>query len=81
LDLAILLGLCLSLGLLAASHVALVAGLFGRAPRLRGLLAFVLPPLAPIWGLQARMRLRSGLWLAAFAVHVLCLIAASIGGH
>jgi hypothetical protein len=78
-DLALLLGLCLSLGLLAASHVALVAGLFERGPRTRALLALLLPPLAPFWGLRERLGLRTGLWIGAFALHVVCLLAASIG--
>jgi hypothetical protein len=80
LDLAILLGLCLSLGLLAASHVALVAALMARQSRVRGLLALVVPPLAPIWGFEERMHKRAALWVAAFAVHVVCLISAAIGG-
>lgn len=78
-DLAILLGLCLSLGALAASHVALVAGLFDRGPRARAVLALLVPPLAPLWGLREKLGLRTGIWVGAFALHVVCLIAASIG--
>jgi len=79
LDLANPARLCLSLGALAASHVALVAGLLGRGPRARAVLALLVPPLAPIWGLREKLGLYTGIWIGAFALHVVCLIAASIG--
>jgi len=71
--------LALSLGLLAASHVSLSVGLGLLGPWHRGLVAFLVPPLAPFWGLHTKLRKRALLWVAAFAVHVICLTAAAIG--
>lgn len=48
-----------------AAHVALSAGLAARDPRWRGAVAFVVPPLAPFWGLKEKMRGRTIAWVAA----------------
>lgn len=51
-------------------HVALVWGLSSVAPRWRAALALVCPPLAPIWGIRARLFVRSALWLAAWTAYL-----------
>jgi hypothetical protein len=79
-DLALMFGLAASLGLLLASHVALSVGLALRGPWQRALLAFVVPPLAPLWGYSGRLHARALLWIIALVTHVACLTAAAIGG-
>jgi hypothetical protein len=51
------------------AHVALVWRLAFVAPRWRALLALVCPPLAPIWGVHARLFVRSAIWLAAWTAY------------
>ncbi|HKO49256.1 MAG TPA: hypothetical protein VJV79_16095 [Polyangiaceae bacterium] len=79
-DLALMLGLAASLGLLLASHVALSVGLAVLGPWHRGLIAFVVPPLAPFWGYSGKLHARSLLWILSFVTHLACLTAAAIGG-
>jgi len=74
-----MIGLAASLGLLLASHAALSFGLARLGPWHRGLIAFVVPPLAPFWGYHGKLHGRSLLWIVALAVHLFCLIAAAIG--
>jgi len=73
-------GLAASLGLLFASHVALSVGLAMLGPWQRGLIAFVVPPLAPFWGYSGKLHTRSLLWIISLVTHVACLTAAAIGG-
>ena len=69
-----LLGAALAFGLLITAHVVLAASLaIERRPRWRGLVALLVPPLAPYWGMEERMRLRSALWLGAAAAYVVAL--------
>lgn len=51
-------------------HATLAIGLAYRVPPARGLVALLVPPLAPCWGLGERMRLRSVGWIASVAVYV-----------
>jgi len=67
-----------SFAILCTAHLALAIGLTLEKPRWKGPLALLLPPLAPYWGYGARMRVRSVLWVAAFWIYVLCLVAAGI---
>jgi hypothetical protein len=78
-DLALMFGLAASLGLLLASHVALSVGLAVLGPWQRGLIAFVVPPLAPFWGYHGKLHARSLLWLISFVTHAACLTTAAIG--
>jgi len=78
LDLLFIFVLSSSFGLLVTAHVALVAGLCLRAPRWRGLLALVVPPLAPYWGWEAKMRVRAGLWFGGLAVYAMSLTASAL---
>ena len=76
-DIAIVVALLGSFALLLTVHVALAIGLLLRRPRWRGPLALVVPPLAPYWGISAKMRIRSGLWIGALALYTLARVAAS----
>jgi len=78
-DLALTFGLAASLGLLLASHVALSVGLAVLGPWQRGLIAFVVPPLAPFWGYNGKLHARSLIWILSLVAHVACLTAAAIG--
>lgn len=72
-------GLATSLGLHLASHLALSVGLGRIGPWWRGLVAFLVPPLAPFWGYYGKLHARSVLWLVSLVLHVACLTAAAIG--
>ena len=54
-----------SFAALVTAHVALVAGLLARQPRWRALVAAIVPPLAPAWGLRGGMPGRTGLWVTS----------------
>lgn len=51
------------------AHITIVAGLVARRPRWRALAALVIVPLAPFWGLRARMFVRSAIWIASAGVY------------
>ncbi|WP_438016117.1 hypothetical protein WMF18_35525 [Sorangium sp. So ce315] len=58
-------------------HVALAARLVLRSrPRWRGLLALVVPPLAPMYGFRQGWRRMSTLWLVFLIVYVLAHLVA-----
>jgi hypothetical protein len=61
---------------LATMHVTLAVGLLRRSPWWRGPVALLVPPLAPWWGWQAKMRLRSTLWVLAAAIYLAALVEA-----
>ena len=71
--------LVLAFATLVTVHVALAAGLTARAPRWRGPVAFLVPPLAPIWGWRTRLRARTVLWIVAAALYVALLVFALRG--
>ncbi|HEX3778001.1 MAG TPA: hypothetical protein VHV51_26220 [Polyangiaceae bacterium] len=79
-DLALIIVLVLSAGVLLSTHVSLSVELARLGPWYRGLLAFVLPPLAPFWGYHGKLHTRSLIWIIAVTIHVACLTAAAIGG-
>ena len=64
-----------SFAVMVTAHVAIAVGLVLEKPRWHGLLALVVCPLAPFWGMQAGMRVRSGLWIGALMVYVIARIA------
>ena len=64
----------LLLGAFVTTHVALSAFVALASPRWRGLLAFVVPPLAPYWGWRANRRRLAALWIAAFAGYAIALV-------
>lgn len=65
-------------GLLVTAHVALVAQLLSRPPRWQGLLALVVPPLAPYWSFQERRYFWCGLWLLGAGLYVTNLAMAAL---
>jgi hypothetical protein len=79
-DLALLIALVVSAGVLLSTHVALSVGLARLGPWHRGLIALVVPPLAPFWGYHGKLHSRSLIWIIAVTVHIACLTAAAIGG-
>ncbi len=72
----IMLTLVSSFAILCTAHLALALGLSLKKPRYKGLLALVLAPLAPYWGLAAKMRVRAFVWVIAFCIYVLALLLA-----
>lgn len=63
---------------LVTVHVFIAARLFLRArPRWRGLVALVVPPLAPIWGYREGWRVASTLWLVAVLVYLVATVLGS----
>jgi hypothetical protein len=68
--------LVLSFAMFVTAHVAIAYGLAWREPRWRAIAAFVVVPLAPYWAWRERMRVRSGLWVAALALYVIAAVGA-----
>jgi hypothetical protein len=77
-DVFIMVSIVVSFAALVAAHVALSAGLAARDPWWRGAVAFLVPPLAPLWGLREKMRGRTIAWVAAGAAYVAARVAASV---
>jgi hypothetical protein len=77
-DLALLALICVAVGLHLVAHVTLVIGLLRRKPWWRGLVALVIPPLAPFWGYEAELRGRVTLWVATLAVYLASVTAAAL---
>jgi hypothetical protein len=72
----LLAGLVLGLATFITTHVALAGRIFLRQrPRWRGLVALVVPPLAPIWALRAGWRVSAAIWIGAIALYVIALVA------
>jgi hypothetical protein len=78
-DLALLIVLVITAGVILSTHVSLSVGLARRGPWHRGLVAFLIPPLAPFWGYSGKLHTRSLVWIIAVTVHLACLTAAAIG--
>ena len=76
-DFAIVITLLTSFALLLSVHVSLSAALVRRQPRWRGPVALLVPPLAPYWGYQAGLRVRTVLWLVALVLYTTARIAAA----
>jgi hypothetical protein len=71
--------LLLAFATLVTMHVTLTIGLLGRPPRWRAPVGLLIAPLAPWWGWQEKMRLRSALWVGSALVYVVAFIAARCG--
>lgn len=76
-DLVVFVALVAAFALLVTVHVALVARLALLPPRWRALVALLLPPLAPYWGLEAGMKKSAVTWVAALSIYVVARIAAA----
>ncbi len=60
-------------------HVVIAFALARHRPRWRGLVAFVVPPLAPYWAWREQMRTRAALWIGAVLVYLAMLLLATRG--
>jgi hypothetical protein len=78
LDYALLALISVAVGLHLVAHVTLVIGLLRRDPWWRGLLGFVVPPLAAYWGYEAKLRGRVTLWVVTLAVYLASVTAAAL---
>jgi hypothetical protein len=76
-DLVVFVALVVAFALLVTVHVALAARLVLKHPRWRGLVAFIVPPLAPYWGMEAGMKKLATLWIVALSVYVVARIGAA----
>lgn len=78
LDFALLGLLSVAVGLHLVAHVTLVIGLMRCGPWWHGLLALVVPPLAPYWGYEARLRKRVTLWVLSLVLYLASVTAAAL---
>jgi hypothetical protein len=78
LDFALLALISVAVGLHLVAHVTLVIGLLRKDPWWHGLVALVVPPLAPYWGYEAKLRGRVTLWVATLAVYLASVTAAAL---
>ena len=75
-DIAILVVLVSAFAFLVTTHLALSLALCIRLSWWRGLLALLVPPLAPYWGYESGFRVAAALWLIFVFVYSVTLIAA-----
>ena len=69
--------LVLSFATLLTTHVVIAARLAWRQrPRYRGLVALLVPPLAPIWAYRARWRILAAIWLVAVVAYAVLVAVA-----
>lgn len=72
-------GLLLSFATLVTTHIAIGVRLMRRVrPWYRGLIAVLVPPLAPLWAYEQRWRRLTFLWLAALSLYAVTLAVAAI---
>jgi hypothetical protein len=62
-DEIVFVALVLAFAAFITSHVALCFGIASNKPRLRALVAFVVVPLAPVWGVKDGLTKRVALWI------------------
>ena len=79
-DVALVIVLVVGFAVFVTIHVAL-AGLlfFSHHPRWKGLVALVVPPLAPVWGFRAGRNRLAMAWLVVLALYVIARVIASFG--
>jgi hypothetical protein len=75
-DTLVLAALVLGFATLVTLHVSLAVRLLARAPRWRGPVALLVPPLALLWAFRSGWYRSAALWLIALLVYVVALIAA-----
>lgn len=75
-DVAILTLLLLAFALLVTTHLAVAARLLLREPWWRGLLALLVPVLAPYFAYKAELKVGAAMWLIGAFSYAVALIAA-----
>jgi hypothetical protein len=76
-DIIVLVTVIVAFAALITIHVGVSARLVLRArPRWRGLVALIVPPLAPIWAFREGWRRSAVAWLAAVLLYTIGRIAA-----
>ena len=75
-DVAALALTVIGFAVLVTAHVAVVFALASRPPRWRALVAFFLPPVAPIFAFRAHVYVRGVLWIAAALAYAVGLFFA-----
>jgi hypothetical protein len=77
-DYAVLAALLLSFATLLTTHVAIALRLVLRArPRYRGVVALLVPPLAPWWAYEQGWRRMVVVWIVAVAVYLVIRVLAA----
>jgi hypothetical protein len=75
-DLVVAVLLIFGFAAFVTAHVWLAVRLIIHAkPRIRGVLALVVPPLAPIWGYREGFRKGAVLWLVTLSLYVVARLA------
>ncbi|MDI1448035.1 hypothetical protein [Polyangium sp. 6x1] len=76
-DVAVVVLLIVGFASFVTTHVWLAGRLILRgSSRLRGALALLVPPLAPIWGYRQGFRKGAALWVAALLTYVVARVVA-----
>ena len=71
--------LLVSFAALVTTHLSIALRLaLRRKPRYRGLLALVLPPLAPVWAYEASWKRSCWLWVGSVLAYAIALVVASL---
>jgi hypothetical protein len=74
-DTIVLAALLIAFATLVTVHIALASRLVLRTrPRWRGVLALLVPPLAPIWAFREGWRASGLVWIAAVVAYIVALI-------
>lgn len=68
--------LVVSFAALLTVHVLVIIRLFGKPQPLHGVLALVLPPVAPVFAWQRGARLLAGLWSGFAALYIVSFLLA-----
>lgn len=76
-DLGLFTALLVLFATLVTTHVLLCLVLMKKAPRL-GVIALLVPPLAPYWGSQQKIRTLPAIWLTSASCYFFALIIAFI---
>jgi hypothetical protein len=79
-DVIVIVLLVFGFATLVTAHVALAWRLTRKSrPRWRGVVAFFVPPLAPLWGFREGLRRNASIWCLALGVYVVALLIGKFG--
>ena len=77
-DAVVLALLVMSFATLVTTHVVIAARLLWRvSPKYRGVVALVVPPMAPVWAWGQRWTRLVSLWIGSLLAYVVALVVAS----